>query len=339
MLTLTKRKGSPYWYVRGTVGGQEIFKSTGCTRKLEAEKRARKLEDALEADLENIGRKTFGEAIDAYIEQGGEARFLEVIKERIGDLPAEEIDQELIDDLALELFAPGRKASYIRRALYDPVTTVLNFVAKRKWIPYQKIKKPKKIRPAPSWATPEWFDALWNHCSPSLALLTNFLAYTGCRISEALNIDLENDVNWDHQEVYVRETKTDVPRTVFVPDHVWEDFVKLKGGKGRAFPEWGHYCAVNQALRRACKRAGIKYLSTHKVGSHTYATQMRRYGTDLRGLVGTGRWKSIDSVMIYTHTSATEDAKGAARIPPVRAKSVQPARKGRRKASVPTFGT
>ena len=45
---------------------------------------------------------------------------------------------------------------------------------------------------------------------------------------------------------------------------------------------------------------------------HTYGTWMRRYaGLDVRGLVGTGRWDSMQSAERYAHVVASEEAMAA----------------------------
>ena len=49
---------------------------------------------------------------------------------------------------------------------------------------------------------------------------------------------------------------------------------------------------------------------------HTYGTWMRRYGgRDIKGLVGTGRWKSEQSAARYAHVVPGEDAKMAVLLP------------------------
>jgi len=67
-----------------------------------------------------------------------------------------------------------------------------------------------------------------------------------------------------------------------------------------------------------CRRKALRipYLSSHKIGSHTYATWMRRYAKlDAVGLVNTQRWSDPESTYIYSHAQVHEDAKKADLLP------------------------
>ena len=81
-LKLTRRLGSDIWYVRGSVRGQSVFRTTG-TREKEEEEAIR---ISLENDLlkESIhGKKaviTFGQAATSYVKSGGSPRFLVKLK-------------------------------------------------------------------------------------------------------------------------------------------------------------------------------------------------------------------------------------------------------------------
>ena len=69
---------------------------------------------------------------------------------------------------------------------------------------------------------------------------------------------------------------------------------------------------VNNELKRTCEKAGIEYLSTHKVGSHTFATNLALYANmDAKALTETGRWKDPKSTHHYTHYIRREQARKA----------------------------
>ena len=66
--------------------------------------------------------------------------------------------------------------------------------------------------------------------------------------------------------------------------------------------------------------AGLDWVTPH-VLCHTWATWMRRYaGTDLRGLIATGRWRDLKSVARYQHAVQTEESRAADLLPSVSAK-------------------
>lgn len=324
-LKVCKVPRSPYWYVRGTIGGVEIFQSTKKRAKAEAEAYRLALEVQLEEEERRFssGQKTFSEAAEAYKRNGGEERFLDAIEKKIGTLYLDEINQGVCDRVSREMF-PTQKLSYIRRAFYDPTLAVINYAAKIEWCHRPAIDRPKPARVAPKWAEPWWFEAFWPHCSDQLRAVTTFLAYTGCRVTEAVDLVWER-VSLDEGWAYIPETKNSEPRTVHLPKIVIDRLRVIKKDGGKVFP-WSSKDGVNTAIRRAVARTNkarekdklepIQYLSSHKLGSHTYATWMRRYGKlDQRGLVGTGRWKDIKSTMIYTHTVATEDARKSDLLP------------------------
>ena len=170
---------------------------------------------------------------------------------------------------------------------------------------------PKAERPPPEWAEPDWFLQLWPRCDGQLKALTTFLPFTGCRIQECLDLTWEN-VNLKEGWAFIRYTKNKEHRSVYLPEPVvvaLKAIQKKTGGQVFAFKDRDE---VRRRLIKACSEAGIPYLSTHKIGSHTYATWMRRYaGMDARGLLATGRWKDQKSTYHYTHTTVNEEARKA----------------------------
>ena len=203
------------------------------------------------------------------------------------------------------------------------------------WCAHKKIKKPKEKRPAPEWVDLPWLEKLWEKSNDKVKALTTFLPYTGCRIGECLDLTWER-VNLKERWAYIPKTKNRDHRTVPLPEIVIERLEKIKKDSGRVFEFKDRHAAVLE-IRRACDRAGIDYKRPHIIGSHTYATWMRRYqGLDSRGLMATGRWKDPRSTFIYTHIVPGEDAQKAHNLPgariEIRAKSVQMDKKPRKSA-------
>lgn len=319
MLKLAKR-GKVY-YVRGTYRGTEIYASTKSDRKSEAEEFLRSLQRELDTEIKNFGKKTFGEALDAYIAQGGPDRHSSVINKHIGHVLLDDVNQEVVDGL-IQAWIPNATPHSKNSMGYGYVMTVINFAARMGWTHYRKIRRVKARRNPPQWAEPEWFGKLFGTCAPEVRRFVIFLVYTGCRGGEALRLTWEN-VNIDRAEAYIPNTKTRVPRTVHLPKPVLEELMSHPEREGRVFP-WQKLQKVNERVRWACKKAKIPYMSSHKFGSHTYATWMRRYaGMDIRGLVATGRWQDINSAMIYSHTIASQEATLSDKLPDIRAISVQ----------------
>lgn len=314
MLTVRKRKGSPYYQISGTHCGVRVRQTTSTT----SYQAAKKIRSKLEREIENnqTGTRTFADAIEAYIENGGEDKYLARINEVLGKTPLKEVRQQAIDEAARKAYGSytrtpngkpyKHKASTIKRQFYDPVAAVLHYVHKLDWIPYVRVSKPKTELPAPEWAEPEYFEKLWKECEPEVKALTMFLCFTGCRISECLALEWKN-VDLKNKKAFIPKTKTKAYRTVHLPAPLVKLMKSLKTEeKVFSLDYWG----LRWRLKKASKAAKVPFMSTHKIGSHTFATWMRRYtGMDSRGLKDTGRWASTQMTERYTHTDVSESSK------------------------------
>ena len=91
---------------------------------------------------------------------------------------------------------PGRQAEVIapKRQVYIPMSAVLRHAARKGWCAMPLLQHPRVKPPKTKWSTPERLARLLPHCSPKLRRLVVFLTYTGARISEALRVDWEADV-------------------------------------------------------------------------------------------------------------------------------------------------
>lgn len=321
MLKVTQREGSPYLQITGTFRGQRIRQSTGTADEETAQKIRIQIErDIIYGTIDNPDGKTVADAIEAYIDNGGEERYLEKINEVMGKFPLASVNQEVIDKCAREAYAGYKrtpegktyqhKKSTIKRQFYDPVAAVLHYAAQIDWVAYRRIKKPKITLPPPQWAEPEWFAKLWKSCDKHLKATTMFLAFTGSRINECLAMDWKFiDLKRKTAFIYLKKTKG--YRTVHLPDALVASLKAIRESKkeGQVFP-YKDYHAFHWRLKLACKAAKIPFKSSHKIGSHTFATWLRRYtGMDGRGLVDTGRWKSQQMAERYTHTDVSAESK------------------------------
>ncbi|UYO38428.1 site-specific integrase [Rhodopseudomonas palustris] len=90
-------------------------------------------------------------------------------------------------------------------------------------------------------------------------------------------------------------------------------------------------CGVTPVKRRAGQPAAERRIPPHRLSfvgfhtlCHTWATWMRRYaGTDLQGLVATGRWRAPRSAARYAHVAAREEWSRVDRLPTPRGKAVE----------------
>ena len=318
-LKITKRNGSPYWQITGSLAGERVRESTGTTDRHQAELIRLDIERTILTKRKRVGDYLLADAILAYLDKGGDDRFLSAINEHLGRTKLTAIDQELIDRTAREIYGTYKHGKKIKsyskatlvRQFYTPLAAVLHYAADLGWMPYIRIKKPKAARPPPKWANEKWFKQFFAHAHQDIAAVVTFLAGTGCRISEVLLADW-GDTNLDEGWTYVRTTKNGEPRMVYLPPFVIKAMRPYEADSGRIFSMYASRFSVNQAIERVCEKAKIEYLSTHKVGSHTYATNLSLYaGMDAKALTETGRWKDPKSTHFYTHFVTREVAKKA----------------------------
>lgn len=313
----SKRKGSPYYQITGTVGGERIRRSTKTALLSEAKDLCFQIEKEYRENTS--GPLTVSHAIIEYSRHTGNTQYLKKVNETIGRIQLSSVTQDVIDKAARQAYGTYKRGpkgkpiahskATIKRQFYTPLAAVLHHAHDIGWIPYIRVKMPKTSRPAPQWATKEWFEKFNQFAEPELKALTVFLAGTGCRISEALNLR-PLDVDILNQTAMVRATKNGLPREAYLPKFVISSILPYLEGE-TVFPYADRF-AVNYRLEKTAKEAGIEYLSSHKVGSHTFATNLAKYGKmDAKALTETNRWKDPKSTYHYTHFLKREQASKA----------------------------
>jgi integrase len=139
-------------------------------------------------------------------------------------------------------------------------------------------------------------------------------------LSEGLRAEVDR-LRLKESYLYMPRTKNGLARAVFLPPPAIEALREHPRGLDRSgarifkFHKGGHLYSL---LRAAAARAGVtlEERQAFHIFCHTYGTWMRRYGgLDLRGLVGTDRWKDIKSTARYAHVVPSEEAQRAAMLP------------------------
>lgn len=333
-LKVVTRKGTAQLYIRGAVRGQSVFETAGTNDP--------KIADAIRIKIESelLNRSVFGagatvtfaEAAVSYLAAGGEARYLGSYDPATGkwslliglffQTPIATIGQVEADEASYKLY-PGTSGATRKRQVYGPLKAVLNHAADKWKISVQRIKNPKVKKAAVEWAPPENVRKLLPHCSPKLRRFVVMIVYTGERLEKVTNIDWDQDVDLSARVITFRTTKNGEMRTVHIPDPLLVELSAVPEDQrhGRMF-DWSHKTHVHKPLKSASVRAGVPYLSPHKLGRHTFATWLRRYAKrDLRGLMEDGGWKSVNSVVRYAHVVAGETEAAVDRLPTVQNQS------------------
>lgn len=322
-LKLSKRHGSPNWYIRGTLRDVTIDETTGVADKSVAETiRARREWEILQGSI--FGRKsvaTFLEAAVGYLESGGERRFVKLLTDHFGDIPLAKMDQAAIDRAARALYPTAANAT-LNRQLYAPVSAILNHAAARGLCDARRIARPVLPKGRVRWISPDEAERLISACSPHLRPLVIFLLYTGARMSEALYLDWR-DVNLQGSQVQFIDTKNGESRGVplhpralaalaSLPHRVDEVFRRPDGFAYKRIEAAGGQ--IKTAFNGACRRAGILDFSPHDC-RHTWATWHYAANRDIIGLMKLGGWKSEKMVLRYAHVNVSHLADSIALLP------------------------
>jgi integrase len=310
---------SPYWTVRGTYLRTYVERSTKATDRTTAAKVLKLWKDEIERGIfVQGGEVTFLDAAVNYMAETGNERFVQQVVDHFGKTPISQIDQQAIDQAAVKIYPEGSPQTRNRQ-----VHTVVSAILKHAGMD-GKLKRSKGWRGSKrtDWLKPDQAFRVFKAARKidrefEIFLVT--LCYTGMRLTEALTM-MVDQVELSESFAYVKESKNDDPRGVFLPPVVVAALKRhprrmdRRGQKVFRFTKCGRLYEL-MALVKKATGPDIAFLSFH-VFCHTYATWMRRYGgLDTTGLVATGRWRDPDSVRRYEHVIASEESRQAAVLP------------------------
>lgn len=312
---------SPNWTIRGTYLGVRVDRTTGTSDKKLAAKQLAKISGEIErGSFAKRRAPAFAGAALKYIEAGGEERFVLKLAEHFGEMPLARIDQAAIDEAAIALY-PRASPATRNRQVYSPVSAILKFAGAP-----DRLRRPKGGRGTRRlfFLTPGQAGRLLaagEALDAEFGLFLAFLLYTGCRLSEALSIDLAN-VNLREAWAFAKDTKNDDPRLIHLPPVLVAALAAHPRGigrRGRLF-RFGKNGRLYAWLGEAAKRAGLKIpprVAFHAF-RHTWGAWMRRYGgLDTTGLVETRAWRSREAAAVYEHAVQSEEARKADLLPNV----------------------
>lgn len=303
-LNLYKRPNG-VWYIRGTVQRISYDQSARTRVKAEAEAiRAQVEADAFKrAVYGDRAVATFAEAAEGYMRSGGSSDHMTALLLKIGPRRLADINQTLVDRLAEEM-KPGAKASTRIRQIYTPISAVMNFAADQRLCDPMRLRKPKVESGRVDYLTPAEADALLAVLPTELRALVTFYLATGCRATEALDLEWR-DVSPKGERVTFWVTKKGYPRGVNLQRRARA--VLPERSDGLVFPQWADYDAVNKALTRITARHGMRHVHCH-LFRHTWATWAYACTRDLTFLMQQGGWKSAGMVTRYAHAASADFA-------------------------------
>ena len=310
---------SPYWSVRGTYLRIYVDRSTKAPDRATAAKTLKLWKDEIEqGTFAKTGEPTFLDAAVNYMAETGNERFVQPVVDYFGAKRLSEVDQQAIDQAAVKLYPEGTAQTRNRQ-----VHTVVSAILKHAGVD-AKLKRPKGWRGSKrtDWLKPDQAFRVFKAArkiDPEFEIFLVTLCYTGMRLTECLTM-LVDQMELKERFAYVRESKNDDPRGVFLPPVVVAALKRHPRGLDRRGERVFRFtkCGRLYTLMRRVKAAAgpdVAFLTFH-IFCHTYATWMRRYaGLDKTGLVATGRWRDEASVARYTHVVASEESQRAALLP------------------------
>lgn len=297
------------FYLRGTVQGERFDRSTHTSVRAEAEQiRAKAESDAFKRAV--YGERavaTFAEAALDYMNAGGERQHLTPLLKQIGLKKLTEIDQRLVDKLASDR-GEVQPATLVRQ-IYTPIAAVLNFAAPDHAAKVS-FRKPKVRNGRTAYLTPAEAEAWISALPPYLSRLFIFYLATGCRATEAVDLQWREISPAAHRVVF-EVTKGGYPRGADIQKRAREALGER--GEGYVFlnsrgAPWHGYDAVNLMLRRYRAKPGndgLVPVHCHLL-RHTWATWAHAVTRDLTFVMQQGGWRSLAMLGRYTHASSAD---------------------------------
>lgn len=252
---------------------------------------------------------SFHQAAKAYAEDGGDIRFLSKILKHIGSFPLKSITPLIIRNLAKKIYPKGSPATRNRQGI-TPIQSVINHAHTQGWCSSIRVKRFSVEKPTRETVGIEYLFALKEHAPVNLFALMLFLHTTGRRVGDAVALKPEN-LDLQNAKVYIKKTKNGDAVTVHLVPALVDLLKNLETHNGHVFG-YKERRTLYSTLRRSCERAGIKYLGTHQVGRHSFATALANQNWTSKRIADAGGWKSVrlvDDTYIHSNDPGAEATK------------------------------
>lgn len=318
-LRLSRRPGSPYFWITGTVRGQRVRESAGTDNPDLAEEARSAREASLYRAAVHGARQpvTFAAAAESYIVHAGPHSPATLARLRrlalaIGPRALlDSIDQGRIDTLAGKLLRPASGQATRLREITTPLRAILSHAARRGWCDAPALEAPPPPPARTEWLRPAEADTLATAAAAHLRPLIVFLIATGARLGEALALQWP-DVDLAHARATLRHTKNGAdrhldlcPRAVAalaeLPHRIGPVF-RTRAGRPYAPRRAQGGGQIKTAWATALRRAGLaaRPITPHTC-RHTWATWHATIHRDPMLLRHEGGWSSLAMVQRYAH--------------------------------------
>jgi integrase len=315
-MSLFKRKDSSQWWIKLTINGRRIQKSTGTDDR----KAAQEYHNRLKVDLweqSRLGTKP------GYLWQDAALRWLKETQHKAThkddlwilrglDVHLFGVKLTDIDRDKLDLITAARIAEGVENGTVNRMLAVVRAILRRAALDWGWIDQAPKVRmlSVPKrrirFLAQDEAEKLLSELPPHMEAMARFSLETGLRQANVMDlqwsqVDLIRECAWIHPDQAKARRAISVPMSPIAATIVRNQVGKCQTHvfcyKGRPVT------VVNtKAWRAALKRAGIKDFRWHDL-RHTWASWHAQTGTPLNVLQELGGWESVEMVRRYAHLS------------------------------------
>jgi integrase len=325
-MSLYKRKDSSSWWLKVSIGGRTIQRSTGISDKIKAQE----YHDTLKAQLwqqERLGVKpnrSWREAVVRWLNETSDKathkediRKLAWMDQYLGKLALNDINQDVIDKIRSVKLNEVSKATTNR---YLALIRSILIRSRDEWEWIDKVPKIRLFKESNSRERSLTFDQVKRlmHELPAHQRETVMFALaTGLRQRNVLELEWSQvNLGLRHAWIHAAQSKNRKPIAIPLNDtaiHVLQR--QLGKHETRVFTYAGKplKAANTRAWGNALKRAGITDFRWHDL-RHTWATWQRQAGTPTHELQRLGGWRTGAMVERYAHLAPEHLAIAAQRL-------------------------
>jgi integrase len=296
------------WHAVGSVAGERIRKSLGTRDEVLAEE-LRAIYEARLWKRHNYGEeavRTFEEAAESYLVQGGEGRFLAKIIKHFRGRALASIKPADVKEAAIKLYPKALAATRNRQGIV-PISAVINHGHQRGWCGAMRVKhfeeqKSRKHKPVDR----AWLDAFMAEADrsglPHLSAIVLFMHQTGARRSEAVRLTGEH-VDLGKRLAVLVKTKTENWSVRNLTAELVGRIAALQPTPEQRVFLYTSASSVNHRMKAVARRAGLPERPTHSAGRHSFATNALAAGSKVKEAMDAGGWKSAKLFMeTYVHS-------------------------------------
>ena len=326
-MSLYKRKDSPFWWVKISIGGQPPIQcSTGTSDKIKAQEYHDNLKVQL-WDQKRLGvkaRHSWQEAVVKWcLETSDKATHNEDkaklvwLNSYLGKLMLDEINIDMVDKIRNAKLKEASKPTVNR---YLALIKSILIRARDEWGWIEKVPKIKLFDEANDrerFLTIDQAKVLLNELPLHQRSTVLFALSTGLRLSNVVRLEWAQ-VNLELKHAWVKGNESKNRKPIAIPlNELAVEVLQQQLGKhpSRVFTYLGKpfEAANTKAWKNALKRAVIDNFRWHDL-RHTWATWQRQAGTSTHELQRLGGWKTASMVERYAHLAPDNLAHAASRL-------------------------